>query len=264
MSAEPLLVAPARAAADSTFGPDDPLVYQTVVGGPLDHHHEPGGPPSRLSTRRERWGAPRFSKPSKAGAADAVDGAGASASGHPYGAMEARSRRGADGRDGAATVPVAVVETPSLGNVKLRPMPSLTPLQDTGIDPFESNTPWSCYEVFKTLIVGVTLFPIRLGVLITSLMIGWFFVTLSGCCLTAQAAARRPFGCLRMCLKQPMAYICRIIMWCLGFWWIKTKRSRNRRSAGIIVSNHISLNDVFMHMYVLLCPLMFAWCGCGW
>ena len=151
--------------------------------------------------------------------------------------------------DGAASLAVSVLTPPDTGALPpLQPMPSLEPLTDTGVDPFENETPWSCYEVAKTVIVGVTLFPIRLGVLITSLLLGWIFVALSGACLTADAAARRPFGRGRKCLKVPMAYVCRIIMWCLGFWWIKRKRSRSKVKAGVIVSNHVSLNDVFYHM----------------
>jgi len=148
------------------------------------------------------------------------------------------------------TAAPASLETPSVRAVAVGPKPSLTPLQYTVVDPFENETPWSVYEVLKTLLVGVTLFPIRLAVLIVTVLIGWVFVIMSGLCLTPEEAAKRPFSRLRRWLKQPMAVACRIIMWCLGFWWIKRHRSRNRVRAGIIVSNHISLVDVFYHMYV--------------
>lgn len=274
MSATPLLSATSEDTADV------PLSYHTVLGGPLDEHRLSrrqhwGGPNfvrapahrSASSAGELSLGVGQDSKASAGTGADSGASAGAGAdhaelnggvgparmaAASAPGARARGSRRDQSGAhvDGAASLAVSVASPPpdAGGLPPLGPTASLEPLTDTGVDPFENETPWSCYEVFKTVIVGVTLFPVRLAVLISSLLIGWVFVALSGACLTADAAARRPFGCGRKCLKVPMAYVCRIIMWCLGFWWIKRKRSRSKVKAGVIVSNHVSLNDVFYHM----------------
>ena len=100
--------------------------------------------------------------------------------------------------------------------------------------------------VLKAVVVGLTLFPIRLAVLAVSLLGG----SLVGVVASLGADMKRPKPSrLRRLLLQPIRLFARCCLWSLGYWWIPIER-RPGSAAGsarvFVVAPHYSLLDAFI------------------
>jgi hypothetical protein len=137
-------------------------------------------------------------------------------------------------------------------------------------NPFVNDSvPWSSpTEVVKTIIVGVTLVPVRIVVIAIALVFGSLWLLLVSLCATPvgpdpAAAARSgrahaipPF---RMALLSPVRWSCRAILWGFGYWWIEevfppgvplgqrlfSSYLRRPDVPRVIVANHQCFMDAF-------------------
>lgn len=126
-------------------------------------------------------------------------------------------------------------------------------------NPFEIDNPWTPYEYFKAVVVGCTLFPIRLVVLIFAFLLQAFFARLvyigvpldndRGCLYHKEQFSRT-----RELIRKPMYFTNRLILWALGFWWIKVddrRKGKTARANIIVAAPHLSVLDPFIMAAVL-------------
>eukprot|EP01006_Ploeotia_vitrea_P000434 TRINITY_DN103048_c0_g1_i1.p1 TRINITY_DN103048_c0_g1~~TRINITY_DN103048_c0_g1_i1.p1 ORF type:complete len:547 (+),score=39.40 TRINITY_DN103048_c0_g1_i1:52-1692(+) len=114
-------------------------------------------------------------------------------------------------------------------------------------NPFTKDHRFTCWSITKMIIVGLTLFPIRLIAFILAL----FFVGLPFGLLASinMPPHDKPTGPCRRALLLPVRLACRILLWCHGVWWITVKDERRPgdTSCGLVIANHTALIDaVFM------------------
>jgi len=99
------------------------------------------------------------------------------------------------------------------------------------LNPFENDAPWTCYEVFKLIFLGLTLFPIRLVAALLAAILVILFAVIASCGL----ALYDKQGCL--CLKEPLSrtrqrlwypavWAIRLGLWSVGFWHIRVVDQR--------------------------------------
>jgi len=121
-------------------------------------------------------------------------------------------------------------------------------------NPFWNPAPWTPYEKFKAVTVGLTLFPVRVVTLAV-------FAPLQ-ICLAKLAGLGYPLhedrGCLyhkeplplwRRLMLSPIALTNRALLWALGFWCVQVTdhRKQCKHCANIIVcAPHQSLADPFV------------------
>ena len=124
------------------------------------------------------------------------------------------------------------------------------------VSPYENtNDESKCYFLFKTILVGLTLFPIRFILLVTVLIIALPFSIIGGSCIkNIRPENELPLGGCRRCVLLPIRLVCRIIVWCFGYWWIPVEKDPIPPNhvgihPSVVVSNHTSLLDVFYIVY---------------
>jgi lysophosphatidylcholine acyltransferase/lyso-PAF acetyltransferase len=126
-----------------------------------------------------------------------------------------------------------------------------TRLQQATINPFRYNyrQHMGALQLIKMIIVGLTLFPIRIVVLIISLVLMTVSAKIRILCNDPGKgvpikAGWFSFWCLR--------FGSRLFMWSMGFWWItvddrrlESDRHASQTKPPIIVANHCSFFDAF-------------------
>ena len=113
------------------------------------------------------------------------------------------------------------------------------------VNPFVNRTRrWTTYEVCKACVVGPTLFPIRVVLVLLGLLLAWTFAHVSLIGWTSQPedeAAREPLPGWRRALQLPIRLGVRLVLFGLGYHYIKEiGRPASRRDAPIVVCNHIT------------------------
>ena len=128
----------------------------------------------------------------------------------------------------------------------------ITPTISTTVNPFEvpphDYTPWA---KARMLLVGSTIFPLRVMVLLAALPIGALCGALAGCGLDARRQQKPSL--IRRALMQPVRLCVRAVLWSLGFWWIRVVRrpgSCAGRARVLVVAPHFSLLDPFIMLYL--------------
>lgn len=124
-------------------------------------------------------------------------------------------------------------------------------------NPFENEAPWTRYEVFKLIFVGLTLFPVRLLLLIviSLFLLLLTFVASIGVTMDEDRGCFRqttPIAIWRRLLLKPVALLNRGILWCLGFWCIRITDERSDDSVTpnvIVAAPHFAPTD----------PALIAW-----
>eukprot|EP00792_Barthelona_sp_PAP020_P012413 TRINITY_DN7083_c0_g1_i1.p1 TRINITY_DN7083_c0_g1~~TRINITY_DN7083_c0_g1_i1.p1 ORF type:complete len:357 (+),score=86.83 TRINITY_DN7083_c0_g1_i1:253-1323(+) len=103
------------------------------------------------------------------------------------------------------------------------------------------------YSIFKTVVFGVTLYPIRFACANLLIVIGWFLTWLVslGCDDPSNPIfiRRRPF------IKFIATTLCRLILQACGFLWISVPNRLPHGPSGetyTIVSNHVGWADIFV------------------
>lgn len=105
-------------------------------------------------------------------------------------------------------------------------------------------------------VVGLTIFPVRVAVLlalvpITSACLVPFWPCLD-CVLAIRGdvAEDRPHGRLRRAAVYPLRAVSRLLLWCFGIWYVRVERrpgcARTARDRPVVVSNHVALLDAFL------------------
>lgn len=125
-------------------------------------------------------------------------------------------------------------------------------------NPFDNNPELGCYELIKRIIVGFTLFPIRILVFIPLVLFLWALARLIviGFPLEADRGCymhKKPLSGIRYCLATPIPYLFRIFLWCMGFWSISVVDHREDTSVNpniIVIGPHVTMFDMFVMMYV--------------
>ena len=127
----------------------------------------------------------------------------------------------------------------------------------TIVSPFTNtySPPW--YWRLVEGLVGVTLFPLRLVVLGTTVLMTIIFVIpllkLSNACKCGP--------CVRKLCLLPLRLVCRIVLWCFGYWWISFKRREGyAKNPRILLANHTALIDA-IYMTYAFAPMPVAKAG---
>lgn len=120
-------------------------------------------------------------------------------------------------------------------------------------NPFENPAPWTSYEIFKAVVLGPTLLPIRfvLGVTILLLMILLSFIATLGLPLTNDRGtiySSEPLSCWRRIVVWPCGILNRLFLVCLGFWHIRVidERKTQVRPQIVVVAPHQTFMDMFL------------------
>lgn len=121
-------------------------------------------------------------------------------------------------------------------------------------NPFANQAHWTCYEIFKLIVVGLTLFPVRL-ILVLVFSICMFILIISA---TLGLSLEEREGCFcfngplarwRRALLRPCAALSRGILWCVGFWCINFVDHRDDRTQMpniIVVAPHMTFVDMLV------------------
>lgn len=120
--------------------------------------------------------------------------------------------------------------------------------------PFDNPAPWTKYEILKAIVVGCTLFPLRILFLFLSAVSQAFFTRLVALGLPLENDRgclyhKRPFGAFRRFLRLPVIVTNQLFLWSLGFWRIHVEDRRKNKSerANILVAGpHMNLADPFI------------------
>lgn len=104
-------------------------------------------------------------------------------------------------------------------------------LLEMAANPFETRVPWTGYEIFKVILLGPTLFILRLAVLIVCIIFGllWACIMTIGTRYKWDHGLGIPtedWGDTRRAFLYPIMWVVRLMLWCVGFWWINTKDHR--------------------------------------
>jgi lysophosphatidylcholine acyltransferase/lyso-PAF acetyltransferase len=126
------------------------------------------------------------------------------------------------------------------------------------LNPFKNNPKWNCYELTKRVVVGVTIFPIRVIVLLMMIIVFWLVSSIGtlGAPLVEDRGCFRhttPFSRWRYFILWPITPLYRIFLWCFGFWWISFRDSRIDKSDTpkiIVVAPHTTMFDMIVLMYL--------------
>jgi len=115
-------------------------------------------------------------------------------------------------------------------------------------NPFRYDTKLTVFEFIKILIVFFTLFPIRLVVLIISMFFVYLFAKIS--VLGISWDNKKPLSKFRLFLQWPITIFARLVLYSLGFWWIREKGRRvSRDVAPILAANHITFVEAIYFTY---------------
>jgi lysophosphatidylcholine acyltransferase/lyso-PAF acetyltransferase len=123
----------------------------------------------------------------------------------------------------------------------------------TTVNPFKvKRYPRFSSDTFKMALVGVTLFPVRLVVMSSSLLIGVAISTLA----TLGHDESRPLSPWRRAIMQSLRVVARAMLWSLGYWWISVERQPGSAPKGtarvLAVAPHYSLIDPMVMLYLEL------------
>jgi len=132
-------------------------------------------------------------------------------------------------------------------------------------DPFWNDSiatmpAWWMYGV--QVLVGFTLFPIRLVVLLF-IVLPLTLISLIpfSSCFDSKNSHGQPHGCCRSCWVYPLRALNRLLLWCFGFWWISIDRKKfHNATPSVIVANHTALMDA-MFMVWFYAPMAVAKLG---
>jgi len=121
-------------------------------------------------------------------------------------------------------------------------------------NPFTNPAPWTGYEKFKAVIVGFTLFPCRLVLLLCVMPLMVLFAKLAsmGHPLEEDRGCYRhmtPFQRWRMCLLVPVALLNRLALLCFGFWRINVRDLRqdlSHKANILVVAPHQTFLDLLV------------------
>jgi len=118
----------------------------------------------------------------------------------------------------------------------------LPPLQDVP-NPFEYTTPPDAYEWFKLVFFYVTGIAIlRMLLFLILLAFALLFSFLASLGLDDKTRYSNPFSKFRRAFLVPVGWICRVVLFILGFYHIKIK-GKISPEAAFITPNHVSLFD---------------------
>ena len=129
----------------------------------------------------------------------------------------------------------------------------ITPSLETTVNPFKVPPPlrFSLLTKMKMAVVGVTLFPIRVCVLVVALLFATLVASISSIGLRAKQE-QRPSRVRRL-LLQPLRLCARLALWSCGYWRIKVYHhpgSRPGASRVLVAAPHFSLLDAFVMLYL--------------
>ena len=103
-------------------------------------------------------------------------------------------------------------------------------------------------DYLRMALCSVTLFPLRVAVLLVSLpVVGTLAVV-----ATIGADETRPLGPARRAVIYPVRLLSRVALWCLGYWWVpvlKHPAALRERPRVLVAAPHYSLIDMFFLTY---------------
>eukprot|EP00128_Syssomonas_multiformis_P011893 Colp12_sorted_trinity150504_noHs@27709 len=160
-------------------------------------------------------------------------------------------------------------------------LPELNKLEDfaeilrssTRTDPWADLSPaWSDYELFKTLVVGVFILPIRALLVVFTLVLWSLLSNIAVLGIPQRELQVQPIGPLRRLLVR-VANVCpRVVMFIAGFWYVKERYVdlegreisktqyetllAGHRRVPIIVSNHVSFFECLYFFYTHACSMV--------
>ena len=126
-----------------------------------------------------------------------------------------------------------------------------SPIQEYGENPFANDAVCMCSEWIRCIVVGVTIFPIRLAVLLLSCVLGWLFVTIAGLGFEkSMSSSFQKVHIVRTHLLLPVRLCARGILFSFGFWWISVDKDDPDADAPVIVvASHCSIFDIIYFIY---------------
>lgn len=181
-------------------------------------------------------------------------------------------------------LPVKSMELSKLEEEEEREITKITDV----VDPFKNDSVQTmpCYWKLVMASIGLTLFPIRLAILLLTFILSLvFLIPFSSCfdnyCVRRQKEValaisgdheesqseetkehnhipstqqHQPLNCCRSCSVYPLRLLSRMTLWCMGYWWITIDHlpnsAKKRSDRPVIVANHTSLLDAMVMMYV--------------
>ena len=128
----------------------------------------------------------------------------------------------------------------------------MTPTIHTTVNPFEvPPLRYSYFTYLQMVLVGITLFPLRVLVVVLALAFGAVCGALAGAGLDARS--QQPLARWRRMLLQPVSFSARCLLWAWGVWYLPVEyRPGSSRSTArvFVVAPHFSLIDPFVMTYL--------------
>eukprot|EP00742_Colponemidia_sp_Colp-10_P003093 GILJ01003296.1.p1 GENE.GILJ01003296.1~~GILJ01003296.1.p1 ORF type:complete len:559 (+),score=84.08 GILJ01003296.1:41-1717(+) len=122
------------------------------------------------------------------------------------------------------------------------------------VNPFAYKHGVSCYEWFKIIVFGPILVPIRLFLIIFSIICASLVAKLSILGLSTTDLQTKPLSAWRRSMQWPIRLIARLVLFFSGFYWIKvTGKPAPRSVAPILVgAPHSTMFDSFWIIYACM------------
>jgi len=125
------------------------------------------------------------------------------------------------------------------------------------VNPFSNPAPWTACDTAKLLLLGPTLLPVRVVLVLVFAILSYIVALLSTLGFPLEDHDQclyhdLPLSRWRQIILLPMSLIMRGILWCCGFWSVEVIDRRRDRSVTpnlIVCGPHLSNVDVFMIQY---------------
>lgn len=111
------------------------------------------------------------------------------------------------------------------------------------INPFVNHSDFGARENLKIFVMSLTIAPVRLIIEIVLLLLTVFFCFCAAYGLKADDL-NKPLPVWRRALRFPAVILVRMVMFVLGFYWIKENGSpASMEEAPVAISNHVTFLD---------------------
>jgi lysophosphatidylcholine acyltransferase / lyso-PAF acetyltransferase len=120
------------------------------------------------------------------------------------------------------------------------------------VNPFV-NEQWrmSTCERVRISIAAVTIVPLKLALVVLTLFVAFIFASIATVGLELQP--KKPLSRWRCIVTKPIAWCSRVILFALGFIWIRTEGKRaSRKAAPVVIGNHTTFIDPLYMIYAYL------------
>lgn len=129
-------------------------------------------------------------------------------------------------------------------------------IQPYNVNPFLNEAACMVQEWFRCCVVAFTIFPLRLAVLLLSLVVGFLTVSIAGLGFEKNSynPARGVAWIRKEVLLKPIRLCARGVLFAFGFWWIEQLKEEDDDQEGeaapvMVVASHSSLFDMLYFVY---------------